>query len=71
MKKILYKGIIGVVEDEKIEGDYCGHLLINGGACFYGKTENELMNDFKEVVDFYLENCEQEEINRESVKIIA
>lgn len=45
-------------EDEKIEGDYCGHLLINGVACFYCKTEDELMNDFKEVVEFYLENSD-------------
>ena len=33
MKKIMHKGIVGVIEDEKIEGDYCGHLLIN--VCDY------------------------------------
>lgn len=59
----MHKGIVGVVEDEKIEGDYCGHLLINGVACFYGETEKELIQDFKEVVEFYLENCEQENNN--------
>lgn len=63
MRKIMHKGIVGVIEDEKIEGDYCGHLLINGVACFYGKTEKELIQDFKEVVEFYLENCEQENNN--------
>lgn len=58
MKKIMHKGIVGIIEDEKIEGDYCGHLLINGVACFYSKTEDELIEDFKEVVEFCLENSD-------------
>lgn len=60
MRKILDKGIVGVVEDEKMEGVYCGHLLINGVACFYGETEDELINDFKEVVECYLEYAQSE-----------
>lgn len=58
MRKIMHKGIVGVVEDEKIEGVFCGHLLINGVACFYGETEKELIQDFKEVVECYLDYSE-------------
>lgn len=63
MKKIMHKGIVGVIEDEKIGSDYCGHLLINGVACFYGETEDQLMDDFKEVVEFYLDNSKSENTN--------
>lgn len=59
----MHKGIVGVVEDEKIEGDYCGHLLINGVACFYGNTEDELIQDFKGVVECYLEYSKSENNN--------
>lgn len=57
MRKVMYKDITGIIEDEKIENEYCGKLLTNTVACFYGKTEDELLEDFKQVVDDYLEYC--------------
>lgn len=67
----MYKNIIGVVEDEKIENEYCGKLLINAVACFYGKTEDELLEDFKQVVDDYLEYCRTENQKPEQVELVT
>lgn len=71
MRKVMYKNIIGIIEDDKIEDEYCGKLLTNTLACFYGKTENELLEDFKQVVDDYLEYCKTENQKPEQVELVT
>lgn len=70
MKLLMYKNIVGVVEDEKIEEEYCGKLLIEGVACFYGSTKKELIEDFKQMVNDYLEFCKIDNKEPDLVEII-
>lgn len=71
MRKIMYKNIVGIIEDEKFENEYCGKLLTDTVACFYGETESELIKDFKQVVNDYLEYCQSENQKPEKVELIT
>lgn len=71
MRKIMYKNIVGIIEDEKFENEFCGKLLTNTLACFYGATERELLEDFKQVVDDYLEYCRTENQKPEQVELVT
>ena len=64
MKLLEYKNISGSFEFGSGDNVFIGEILnVDGYFPFFGDTENELIQDFKEVVEFYLENCEQEKNN--------
>ncbi len=61
MKHLEYKGYTGSIEYSKEDDLLYGKVLgINGLISYEGKTGQELENDFKEAVDSYLADCENE-----------
>lgn len=64
MKLLEYKNISGSFEFDSRDNVFIGEILnVDGYFPFFGDTEDEAVQDFKEVVEFYLENCEQEKNN--------
>ncbi|WP_108831494.1 hypothetical protein [Aedoeadaptatus coli] len=70
MRRIMYKGIVGVIKDGKVDGKFSGRLLVDGAFVFYGETEEEMLEDFKEAVEAYFEACEAMGIEPESVEML-
>ena len=56
---IKYKGYIGSVEFSESDGVFYGKVQgIRSLISYEGTTANELLTDFHDAVDSYLENCE-------------
>ena len=56
---IKYKGYIGSVEFSESDGIFYGKVLgIRSLISYEGTTANELLTDFHDAVDSYLESCE-------------
>lgn len=70
MRKIMHKGIVGVIKDGKVDGRYSGRLLVDGAFVFYGDTTEEMIEDFKDSVEAYFEACEAMDIEPELVEIL-
>lgn len=70
MKTLMYKGIIGLVKDKKVQGKFSGHLLVDGAFVFYGDTIEEMIEDFKEAVESYFEACDIKGVEPELVKVL-
>jgi len=61
MKHLEYKGYTGSIEYSKDDDLLYGKVLgIRGLISYEGKTGKELENDFKEAINEYLTDCEQE-----------
>ncbi|WP_291857517.1 type II toxin-antitoxin system HicB family antitoxin [Marinilabilia sp.] len=66
MKNLEYKGYTGSIEYSKEDDLLYGKVLgINGLISYEGKTGSELEAGFKEVVDAYLSDCEEEGVTPE------
>ncbi len=62
---IQYKGYVGSVEFSQEDRVFYGKVLgVRALISYEGTTAKELMKDFQEAVDAYLELCQEE--NRES-----
>ena len=63
MKNLEYKGYTGSIEYSKEDDLLYGKVLgIKGLISYEGKTGNELEKDFKEAIDTYLADCNQDGI---------
>jgi predicted HicB family RNase H-like nuclease len=61
MKHLEYKGYTGSIEYSKDDDLLYGRILgIRGLISYEGKTGKELETDFKEAINEYLTDCEQE-----------
>lgn len=70
MKTLMYKGIIGLVKDGKVEGKHIGKLLVDGAFVFYGDTIEEMIEDYKDAVEAYFEACEAMEVEPRLVEVL-
>lgn len=54
-----YKGYWAEIKYSDEDECFCGHIegLKNTSISFEGETVKELKKDFKDVIDFYLNNC--------------
>ena len=54
-----YKGYWAEIRYSDEDECLCGHIegLKNTSISFEGETVNELKKDFKDAIDFYLDNC--------------
>ncbi len=60
MKHLEYKGYSGTIEYSKEDGLLFGKVLgIKGLLSYEGVTDIALEADFKDVIDAYLEDCEE------------
>ena len=67
MKHLEYKGYTGSIEYNKEDDLLFGKVLgIRGLISYEGKTGKELEDDFKDVINDYLNECEQGNIVPES-----
>lgn len=58
MKYLEYKGYSGSIEYSEEDGLLYGQVLgIRGLISYEGETGKELEKDFKEAINFYLEDC--------------
>jgi len=63
MKHLEYKGYTGSIEYSKEDNLLFGKVLgIRGLISYEGSTGKELENDFKESINEYLKDCEQDSI---------
>ncbi len=66
MKNLEYKGYTGSIEYSQEDDLLYGKVLgIKGLISYEGETGKELENDFKEAVDAYLVDCENQDISPE------
>lgn len=66
MKNLEYKDYTGSIEYSKEDDLLFGKVLgIRGLISYEGKTGNELENDFREAIDTYLNDCQNEGIQPE------
>lgn len=66
-----YKGYVGSIECYTEKEGYHGQVLGLKGHCnlYEGDTIEELEKDFKEAVDFYLENCSMDKVKQQMPSI--
>ncbi len=58
---IQYKGYVGSVEFSEEDGIFFGKVMgIRSLISYEGESAKELLNDFHDAVDTYLEHCKEE-----------
>ena len=58
---IQYKGYVGSVEFSEADGIFFGKVMgIRSLISYEGESAKELLNDFHDAVDTYLEHCKEE-----------
>ena len=67
---IKYKGYIGTIEFSEEDGVFFGKVMGNRALISYeGKTEKELLDDFRGAVDDYLQICKAEGVEPEVIDV--
>lgn len=62
---IQYKGYVGSVEFSEEDGIFFGKVMgIRSLISYEGESAKELLNDFHDAVDTYLEHCKEEGKNQ-------
>ena len=68
---IQYKGYVGSVEFSEEDGIFFGKVMgIRSLISYEGESAKELLNDFHDAVDTYLEHCKEEGKKPELLKAV-
>jgi predicted HicB family RNase H-like nuclease len=67
MKNLVYKGFTGGIEYSTEDNLFYGKIIERRGLIsFEGETAQDLENDFKEAIDYYLVDCKANDTTLEN-----